>query len=149
MQGIPRGRIGRRIFCRISGCGRPRSPHSAFCGTHHGRLYKYRDPDICFRPVERLGLRKAHPGAYSSWLRMKNRCTNLFAKEFRCYGAKGITFDPRWERFSAFLEDVGDRPAGCCLHRLDGKRGYTRDNVAWMDRAQHARLHGLEKRKVA
>ena len=68
---------------------------------------------------------------YKTWRGMKLRCTNPGNASFKNYGAKGIGYDPRWEDFQAFLDDMGVRPEGMTLDRIDRSKGYTPDNCQW------------------
>ncbi len=65
---------------------------------------------------------------YRSWEGMKARCRNLSDP---IYGGRGITYDPRWASFEAFVADMGDRPEGTTLERRDNALGYTKANCAW------------------
>lgn len=63
---------------------------------------------------------------------MKDRCLNTKAKSYSDYGARGITVDPRWATdFLAFLADMGPRPKGTSLDRIDNEKGYRKDNCRW------------------
>lgn len=73
----------------------------------------------------------ARGGAYSSWGSMKTRCSNSNSDSFADYGARGIAYDPRWESFEAFLADMGERPKGTTLDRIDGTKGYSKSNCRW------------------
>jgi len=79
---------------------------------------------------------------YSSWQNMKNRCNNeSVGRNYKNYGGRGITYDPRWELFSEFLKDMGESPGpGYSLDRIDGDGNYTRDNCRWstqLEQMQH------------
>lgn len=69
--------------------------------------------------------------AYSVWMNMKSRCRNPRNKSFKDYGARGISFDQRWERFENFLADMGQPPPGLTLERSDNERGYSKANCIW------------------
>lgn len=78
-------------------------------------------------------------GTYSSWSSAKDRSTNPKGKDFHRYGAIGIGFSERWLAFENFLEDMGERPAGTSLDRIDGTKGYEPGNCRWATSQQQAR----------
>jgi hypothetical protein len=67
------------------------------------------------------------------------RCTYPTHPAYHLYGGRGIKICERWlGSFVAFLEDMGDRPDGKTLERLDGNKGYDQANCCWADRFQQA-----------
>lgn len=85
------------------------------------------------------GVRHFTP-TYRSWADMKSRCTNPNrGRDTANYLDRGITYDPRWERFDCFLEDMGARPEGMTLDRRDNSLGYSKSNCRWATASQQAR----------
>ncbi|MCX4458486.1 hypothetical protein OOK58_41990 [Streptomyces sp. NBC_01728] len=72
---------------------------------------------------------------YWTWSDMVARCTNPRHKRYADYGARGITVCERWRDFANFLADMGDRPPGLELDRIDNDRGYEPSNCRWADRS--------------
>jgi len=77
---------------------------------------------------------------YRSWAAMIQRCHNPKSTAFHKYGARGIIVCDRWrESFDNFLADMGERPAGCTMDRIDGRRGYGPDNCRWATATEQSR----------
>lgn len=68
---------------------------------------------------------------YSVWSDMVKRCNNPRHISYRYYGGKGISVCERWRDFSKFYEDMGSRPEGLTIDRIDGSRGYEPGNCRW------------------
>jgi hypothetical protein len=62
---------------------------------------------------------------------MIERCTNPSCRQFRYYGGRGIKVFKKWFKFEKFLEDVGERPEGRTIERIDNSKGYEPGNVKW------------------
>jgi hypothetical protein len=74
------------------------------------------------------------------------RCEVKGNDAYKHYGAKGIKVCERWRHdFSAFLSDVGERPDGMSIDRLDNDRDYEPGNCRWATPAQQSRRRGSVK----
>ena len=69
--------------------------------------------------------------AHRSWKAMLTRCTNSKNHKFPSYGGRGIKICDRWMKFENFYADMGDRPQGTTLDRIDVDGDYTPDNCQW------------------
>jgi hypothetical protein len=77
---------------------------------------------------------------FKSWRSMKQRCLGLTPKHDRDYKARGITVCPEWESsFETFYRDLGPRPDGTTLDRIDNDLGYFPGNCRWATPTQQAR----------
>lgn len=68
---------------------------------------------------------------YKSWDQMRQRCHNSKHHAFHNYGGRGIGICKEWDDFLVFLRDMGERPEGRSLDRVDNLRGYSPDNCKW------------------
>jgi hypothetical protein len=69
---------------------------------------------------------------YKTWDNMIQRCTNPYHDSYQYYGARGITVCSRWrESFIAFMEDMGEKPEGLSIDRIDNEGNYEKDNCRW------------------
>jgi hypothetical protein len=132
----------RAVLCRCD-CGVERlvlvfalrSGHSTSCGCakreqvatlvsrtrwkdKHGRAKGWKDP------------------LYTLWLRIRKRCNNPKAHNYRWYGARGIQVCDEWQHdpvtFISYVEEhLGPRPPGKSLDRVDNDGDYRPGNLRW------------------
>src|ERR1700677_1689511 len=92
------------------------------------------------------GIPRSKHSAYPSWAAMKNRCFRKVDSSYDQYGGRGITVCDWWMDFRNFAADMGPRPEGKTIHRLDNDKGYYPKNCVWATRkeqAQHKRDNRL------
>ena len=69
---------------------------------------------------------------YNSWKKMMYRCYKESDPYYYCYGERGIAVCEEWHDVRQFIADMGERPEGCSLERVDVDRGYEPSNCIWL-----------------
>ena len=69
-----------------------------------------------------------HSPTYRVWAGMKGRCASATSEY---YGARGITVCDRWQVYENFLEDMGERPKGKSIDRINSDGNYEPGNCRW------------------
>lgn len=102
----------------VTGCGCVRKERAAASNTKHGGL---------------------GTDAYKSWQKMRQRCTDPSGVAYHRYGGRGITVCDRWNDFANFYADMGDRPPGMTLDRINSDGNYEPGNCRWATRQEQSR----------
>jgi len=114
-----------------------RAGKTASCGCLHREI-----------SAERLTIhghraKKRHGPTYRAWQAMQTYCASARSPRFRDFGARGVAVSPVWSGdFEAFLADMGERPSGTVLSRLDARGDFEPGNCRWAavrSRAERAR----------
>lgn len=87
----------------------------------------------------RLTHGRSRTPTFTTWVGLRGRCGNPNNQDYPDYGGRGIKCDPRWGLFKNFLADMGERPAGHTLERLDVNGDYGPDNCIWLPAKLQAR----------
>jgi hypothetical protein len=115
------------------------------CGTEKivmGRLLRSGDTKSCgcLRVIEgrKAGLKSVVHGlintpTYRTWQGMKARCLDSTNINYKWYGAKGVSICDAWLTFEGFLNDMGERPEGMTLDRINPFGSYEPSNCRWAD----------------
>ena len=83
--------------------------------------------------------KKSSDPIYKIWTAMHDRCRNERCKSYENYGGRGIKVCERWEKFENFYADMGDRPAGKSLDRIDNDGPYAPWNCEWKEQKFQSR----------
>lgn len=75
---------------------------------------------------------------YAIWRGMMQRCYDKNHHAYLRYGGRGITVCDAWKNFEKFYADMGDKPAGMSLDRIDNMKSYFPENVAWVTAKKQA-----------
>jgi len=94
------------------------------CQKHYMRWWKHGDPNKV-SPAGNPTHGMSGTPTYVSWIGMIQRCTDPNCTDYPNYGGRGIKVCDRWRSsFLAFLEDIGERPEGLSIDRIDNDGGY-------------------------
>lgn len=76
---------------------------------------------------------------YVSWSSMHTRCSNEKAVNFKYYGGRGISVCKEWSSFEVFLNDMGERPEGMSIDRIDVNGNYSPANCKWSSQSEQVK----------
>lgn len=138
---LPCGKKPRRFLC-LCNCGE--YTEVALDNLRHGRVKSCG----CLQreKASRSQYKHGHTGndkptpTYMSWYNMKQRCHNPNNDVYKYYGGRGITVCDGWlDSFENFLEDMGERPEGTSIDRINNDGNYDPSNCRWTTKKEQAR----------
>lgn len=142
-------------LCCIKGCG-TQIRTCAFCNTHYMRYWQYGHPlRTAGGRYDEISNRVHKPQALErkTWYSMLRRCYEVRDKNYPAYGGRGIKVCDEWVTdFEVFYRDMGVRPQGYSLDRIDVNGNYTPFNCRWasvLEQNRNMRSTRLNKTKVA
>ena len=91
-----------------------------------------------------------HP-LYWTWKNMRERCEKSYCKDYPRYGGRGVKVCKRWQTFINFAEDMGEKPEGMTLDRIDNNGDYEPSNCRWItkkEQTHNSRVVKLDYQKI-
>lgn len=129
----PCGKRGRKFILECD-CGNTaevllgslRYGRTTSCGCHHRKISS---------EINKTHDKRYHK-LYGVWNGMIQRCTNPKDVAFKDYGGRGIFVCERWLDINNFLQDMGERPEGLSLDRVDNNGPYCKENCHWANSSE-------------
>lgn len=138
--------------CSSTGCidkrtGKP-SLRKGMCNKHYIRTYRHGDAHhkrLYLKSRQSSSLKKYKYNRHellATYYGILSRCNNLNDPAYKYYGGRGIKVCERWHSFANFLEDMGERPEGYSIDRINNDGDYEPSNCRWATR----KIQSINKR---
>lgn len=109
-----------------------RSGHTRSCGCLRS--------EVVLQPIKHGHCsRNGYTKIYRVWQNMLQRCNDSCHPGYLNYGGRGIKVCDQWKDFRVFLEDMGKRPEGLTIDRIDNDGNYEPGNCRWVTSQENCR----------
>lgn len=141
---------GQALWLCLCDCGQHRvvrgadlrKQHSMSCGC------SWKDSPSTTHGHARHKSKGGNTPTYRSWASMRLRCRDPQQKAWPSYGGRGIRVCDRWQAFENFLADMGERPDGTSIDRIDPNGHYEPGNCRWATRSEQGKTKRLSAERV-
>ncbi len=125
----PRSRLLTEKECSINGCTK-KPLGKRMCNRHYRSHVKYGDP--LFVDNNARIKKNGRDAEYRIYYAMIQRCNNKKNIAYKNYGYRGISVCKEWlESFNNFYRDMGEKPYGCEIDRINNNGNYEKNNCRW------------------